>query len=67
MKIISTTDLRQNLQDVVDEVFYKKEPVIVFRRKKARVILAPLPEGDKKIMNALDKYEETLNKIKLEK
>ena len=53
MKIIKTSDLRQNLQDTIDSVFYTGEPALVMKRNKPKVIITPLPKEDIKVEKAI--------------
>lgn len=46
MKIVNATDMRTNFQDVIDEVHYTKNPILVSKRNKPWVIIESLPEDD---------------------
>lgn len=64
MKVVKVSELRQNLQDVVDSVFYTGKSVIVMRRNKPRVIINPLPAEDKKLDKIIKEYLETSHEFK---
>lgn len=64
MKIMKTSDVRQNLQEVLDTVYYKEEAIIVTKSNKARVMISPLPKDDAKIKAEISAYLNTLNKTK---
>lgn len=63
MKILKVTEIRQNLQDVIDSVYYTETPVLIARRNKLRAVIMPLPKDDKKIDAAIKEYEKTTNKV----
>lgn len=63
MKVITISQLRQTLQDVVDSIYYTNEPVVVIRRNKPRVMINPLPEGDKNVDFAIKEYEKHTSKL----
>jgi prevent-host-death family protein len=48
MKIVKATMARNNFQDIIDEVPYKKEPIIITKRNKPWAIINALPEDNKK-------------------
>lgn len=56
MKILTSTQVRQNLQDVLDSVYYQENTVIVTKKNKPRVIIVPLPKDDKKIQKAIEEH-----------
>ena len=58
------SDLRANLQDVIDSIFYTEEPVVVARRNKPRVIISPLPKDDKKVEMAISEYQKSFSETK---
>lgn len=64
MKVMKTSDVRQNLQEVLDTVYYKEESVIVTKSNKARVMISPLPKDDAKVEAAINAHLNTSNKIK---
>lgn len=47
MKKVRATIVRNNFQDVIDEVHYKKEPIIITKRNKPWAIIQALPEKNK--------------------
>ncbi len=67
MKVIKVSELRQNLQDVVDGIYYTKKPVVVLRRGKPRVIITPLPESTKEIEIAIKEYEKKAKELLTDK
>jgi len=58
--IVTTTALRQNLQETIDQVYYTDNPVIVVRHNKPRAIIAPLPENDGDIDKILEAYKKAI-------
>lgn len=56
MKVIPTTEVRSNFQEVIDAVHYTKEPVVIAKRKKAWVLIKPLPENDPQIAPLIEEY-----------
>lgn len=48
-----TSEVRQNLQEVLDTVYYKGESIIVTKSHKPRVIISPLPKDDAKVDAAI--------------
>jgi prevent-host-death family protein len=58
MKVVKISELRRNLQDIVDSVYYTHLPVIVMRRKKPRAMIVPLPQDDSQVEKAIKKYED---------
>ncbi len=56
MKIMRTSELRQNLQEVLDTVYYKGESVIITKSHKPRVIISPLPKDDAKVDEAINAH-----------
>lgn len=58
MKVVNITNLRKNLQDIVDSVYYTKESVIIGKRGKPRVILTPFSEDDSKLSKAIRDFED---------
>lgn len=48
MKRKHVTDLRKELQDVLDSVYYKEEPIVIYKRNKPWVVIRPLNEHEKK-------------------
>lgn len=53
--IKSTTDVRANFQDVIDNVHYTKTPLIITKRNKPWAIIYSLPED-----RSLDTLEQVL-------
>lgn len=58
MKIISTTNVRNNFQDVVNEVHYTKEPVLIVKRSKPWALIKPLPEEDGELSSLIQDYKD---------
>lgn len=64
MKVIKLSELRQNLQDVIDSIYYTGTSVIITRRRKPRAIITPLPKDDKKVAKFIEEYEKDMEKLK---
>ncbi len=66
MKEVTATDLRKQIQEVLDTVYYKQESIIITRQGKPRVIINPLPQEDdqKDVNEAIEEYIETASDIK---
>lgn len=64
MKTMKTSELRQNLQEVLDTVFYKGESVLITKSNKPRVIISPLPKDATKTEDAVDAHEMTTKYVK---
>lgn len=54
--IRSTTEVRANFQDVIDNVHYTKTPMVITKRGKPWAILYSLPED-----GSLDTFEQVLD------
>jgi prevent-host-death family protein len=48
MKKVRATIVRNNFQDVIDQVHYKKESIIITKRNKPWAIIQALPEEKNK-------------------
>ena len=65
--IKSTTDVRANFQDVIDNVHYTKTPLVITKRNKPWAIIYSLPEDGsldtiQDIINHNDKFRKSINK-----
>ena len=56
MKVVKTSELRQNLQEILNEIYYTKKPVIILKNGKPKAIVNPLPDNQKEIEKAIEKY-----------
>lgn len=56
MKVVKISELRRNLQDIVDSVYYTKKPIIIMRRNKVRAVIVPLSQEDESIKKAIKRY-----------
>ena len=69
MKIIRTSVARTNFQEIINEVYFTKQPIIISKSGKPKVIIRPLPEDDKEVSEAIERYlhaREEKKKIKRE-
>ncbi|MEX0934804.1 MAG: type II toxin-antitoxin system Phd/YefM family antitoxin [Candidatus Paceibacterota bacterium] len=69
MKKLSTTELRNNLSDVIDQVTKKGVPVVVGRRGKSEAVVIRYPEHTNMQFNEitnLNTYSEGFNFLKNE-
>ena len=57
MKMKSVTEARGRLQEVLDNVHYTKEPLMISKNGKPWVIVQPLPEDDKDLQSLIAKKE----------
>lgn len=46
MKKYSVSELRNKLQEVIDQVHYQKTPILVSKNRKPWVIIQAVPEND---------------------
>ena len=51
MKKVKATIVRNNFQDILDEVHYKKEPIIITKRNKPWAIITALPDKKNEYYN----------------
>ena len=63
MRIVKISELRSDLQDIIDSVYYTGKPVIVARRNKPRVVINPLPKDDADVETAIKEYANTAKEI----
>jgi prevent-host-death family protein len=61
MKVRSTAEVRQNLQEVVDHVHYTKIPIIITKNRKPWVMIQPLPDDDEELQQLIDKKEKVVD------
>lgn len=54
-QIIKTTDIRSNLLDILNTVYYTKNDVIIIKGKRPLAKITPLDETDLKLLDHLNK------------
>lgn len=55
MKKYSVSELRNKLQEVIDQVHYQKTPVLVSKNRKPWVIIQSVPENDPDLKDLVNK------------
>ncbi len=55
MKVFSVSEFRKVVSDVIDQIHYRQENVILSRHGKPWVMLVPLKEDDKDLQKFINK------------
>lgn len=61
--MVSKTDIRQNLQDIIDTIFYTGQPIVITRREIPRAIVYPIPKDPELAEKAIEEFQKKADRL----
>ena len=55
IRVIQATNVRKNFQEVLDEVHYTKQPLLISKHGRPWALIQPLPDEDPELVRVIKK------------